>query len=1146
MAITFHSNRSLSTNNSAQMWYDQSLATQSFKIRIDAGPPNQRPNGLNIISRNIFYYVHKIFGNGNPTVDMNLALFGSLGSVAHDVQLTIGSTYNIVLTWDGINSRQRLYVNAIRTVLGSISGTTGTRVDSLLMGPNISNANFVYTLDDVNMWNGYVFTAQDARDLTNGIDPSTIGSGYTSRSRWTCSGPIGTNVAIGDSGVKNFYGNGNLDGTDFTTITGGGTAIYSSGLAWTPTVTSHPYVDSCGKIVAATLTLNTDGTPVTLTSLISMPTISVNGVDVGPLINPWFTGHHQCFFASTPSGVQIEPDDIVSLIAPISWGDTPAGPINAFSGVIDNRTGQSSFQVESLTKTLPVGINLPNDFALEYFPFKNAKLSMSVPGQLGKLTPSNNYQVTNSPCETGRWLLVWDATKPLTPAIMALSTTSPALTTVTHLSSFDLSPPNGTGYVRVYDVQPVPSSVWETTQGGFYVTLNYSDPAYSGISNYDNLWIYQPDEWQTVSGVPVFDRSDPYALSDVFKDRLTQNIGSIRAVDTTPCGGNPGTYPYPELLKFDSEFIWQNKFNSARVGIVSIGPLDVNQYPWIYSAEFKQPSHFYSATLSEPILTTPSVGTFETYTFPDASGAPLMAGLEIKVDNEVMRLISVNGSSVKVYRGSNGTIPTTHATGVVTVYGRRSISAMVNASGLIPGVLVSVVKTNSPHLKTSQQPWSFFGTIHIRTQDGTPINTSTLGFQHTIAADALVNYAGGYPSPAYGAAPSGVFSLDPTTNYMQTQYAVQFQMDVFSQLVSKFPNANGHFNIPMDACDDMVYKYAWLVRDNYVAGRKQYWEYCNEPWNWGFGSFGYSVTMGGLAMPFGLHTDSLSYYVWRAVRCREIIHDVMDRVGRGDEVVMMANCQMGSAEAQVTPHLEFALSLGQPFDAIGCAPYWSITSDAATIEVFSLYDDDQASAMSIHDLYYNPNNMIGYILSNYNAVQDYNAAHGKSCILMGYEGGIEYNTPFGGFLREQRNHDIYYNKHMYFVEQAVLALWQRWFDHIHIYGLGIGWPNCWGVYHTRRQKHSRGDGLNGNSDNSQLRMNPYAVPHIAPGFDYLHATVKQDLYADSPRGHAVWDWLNDLTPSSGNPPPSGNQQIFSYKHRTIIKSKNSILRIFSS
>ena len=150
--------------------------------------------------------------------------------------------------------------------------------------------------------------------------------------------------------------------------------------------------------------------------LLTTPTITVNGTNLGALTKPWFTGVHQCVFWSTPNSVMINPNDVVTLTAPPAWCNTPAGSVGALSGTIDNRSGRSSVGATRMTKTLRMGVNNPGAVQLEYYPFKNAKYMVGLSAFFGKMNPGNGYQVVYQPCEAGLALLVWDATVPPTPA----------------------------------------------------------------------------------------------------------------------------------------------------------------------------------------------------------------------------------------------------------------------------------------------------------------------------------------------------------------------------------------------------------------------------------------------------------------------------------------------------------------------------------------------------------------------------------------------------------------------------------------------------------------------------------------------------------------------------------------------------------
>jgi hypothetical protein len=74
-----------------------------------------------------------------------------------------------------------------------------------------------------------------------------------------------------------------------------------------------------------------------------------------------------------------------------------------------------------------------------------------------------------------------------------------------------------------------------------------------------------------------------------------------------------------------------------------------------------------------------------------------MAGLEVTIDSEVMRILAVSGSSVKLYRGSNGTTPARTSLAPVKVSGRRPIQ--VAASGTANDAHTYQLTTTSPTVR---------------------------------------------------------------------------------------------------------------------------------------------------------------------------------------------------------------------------------------------------------------------------------------------------------------------------------------------------------------------------------------------------------------------------------------------------------------
>jgi hypothetical protein len=202
-----------------------------------------------------------------------------------------------------------------------------------------------------------------------------------------------------------------------------------------------------------------------------------------------------------------------------------------------------------------------------------------------------------------------------------------------------------------------------------------------------------------------------------------------------------------------------------------------------------------------------------------------------------------------------------------------------------------------------------------------------------------------------------------------------------------------------------------------------------------------------------------------------------------------------------------------------------MTAYPESVRAFDLYDDDQAADMLLHDKFYDmtPGSMIDYIRNNYDAIQAYNTANNKNCIMIGYEGGIEFAAPAGAKRHDERSHDIQYNPNFYDAEQGWFALLQKYgFTTLHIYGLGIGWgPQSWALYHGRTQPHSRGDGQGGAADNRHISVNPNSPYWIGKGMTFNQSAYVQDQRVDSVRGQAYIDWVDAMAANPGPDPGPG-------------------------
>jgi hypothetical protein len=883
----------------------------------------------------------------------------------------------------------------------------------------------------------------------------------------------------------------------------------------TPVTVQDAWVGSSGK----TIGFRFAGTPVatvTPTQSITPPVIYRNGEALPPLGAPADLAGNEVLLFPLPPGTAISTGDTVTATTPPIWQNTTGGLVAPFTGLaVDNRISRSPLPPSALAqRTFVPGVNnntWPSGPWGNYWPFKNWAYKINwPPGDMQKIrgvgtsrvysnAGYNGVDATSYPGPAGLWLVYWRSTtgsKGEPPAVFALTTVDAASTTVTERA--DLANPSAPGgyQARVFDFEHSPTS----PTANIDVALQFNDPSNTG--NYSDLWIVGPGDFDCTANTPVtFDTSDQFALSRTYTQWIPQGVGSLRWVDSSNCGGSPRSCPYPELLMKKSDSGWgELGARALQYGFTSLGPVDTTATPWMYSPFYRKDSERFTATLADPITTTPAVGTNETYSFSDAATAPLMTGLEITIDSEVMRIISVSGNSVKLYRGSNGTTPATHAAGVVSVSGRRPIG--IPASGIIANGYTYQLTTSVPH-------GQFTGSISLATVGtGWPAVTWTDGsttgrldprLPLVTGPNTLVTWIGPSAKPT-GAKPIQTYPLDPTKCFSLTRYGSYIPPEVTAIATGKFPKASLHVNINMDACDDFVWHYMRLIRDNFPAGRSVIVEYLNEPWNFAFTGFEYCMKCAdylGYENPY-----SLSYYMRRSGEIGNIARAVFKETGRDGEIKLMLNCQIGSDQPK--NHLTYAAKNGWQVDRIGNAPYLSIDTGQ---NAFATWDDDQLCDLWPMFLWYDtrPASYNTYAARARGYISDYNkTVGGDGCQLMGYEGGIEMAAPTGSANQVTRGMDLVYNPNWYWMEDT----WYRWlqrqgFVNLHVYSLSqYHSPRLWGLYHWPRQKPGYGDGRFGGTDN-RLRLASPGQPNSKP------SNVNID-YNNSVRGQAFIDWIRSV------------------------------------
>jgi hypothetical protein len=1130
------------TDNTTAFWVNVPQASQAFSLKITSvNHAVISSGGAMFLGKAGPVCIYAMFMQGGTatTSVVRFRMDGVNGSVQSDQTLTHGSVYKIAVTWDGVANAQYLWLNGTPTKIGSIAGNLYNSNNVLFYGTDQTNCQWVLELDDHNMWNNYVLTASDVQLLLKNGDPTTIGASATRRCRWTLAGTIGGAAAVGDAGLKNAYGGGAVqptgDGSDVKQTAGTGTAIYTAVLVWSPSVSATPYIATSGKIVVFYPFSPDVGGTTTPTQIITVPTISVNGTSLGVLQKSWFSGYHPFLFFSTPGSYQIQPGDVVTVSAPDAWASTSAGSVRGFNNAsVDNRSGRSSFGGDTARKTMSVATNLNQrpmlwDLCL-YQPLLNWNFLICwPPGNRGKVTQQANglpLQQTNGnnlidhttyPGQPGLWLVRWSVHNPAAPTSVSLGSSGTGFTTVNVRGNLRQRPANGIGYMDVFDVENIAGNT-AGTNGSYVaatgVAVTISDPSGNPSTNYYDLWVCAPGDWDIVNGVPVLDISDRFALSRRFLDRMPPNVSLIRWLAAGPVDGNPTSLPYPEYLQnlTDENFGYLNS-SIFNIGVSSFNPVDTIATPYVYSPFLGRAGvrgQTFTATLAANITTTPAVGTLETWVFTDGATAPLMTGLEIQIDSEICRIVRPGSDANHwvMYRGSNLTTPATHTAGPVTVFGRIAITAVINADGTLSNNLVLGTTTNTPHLITTGNG---FGSSVV----GFPIVTFTTGEVWNQFL-SVANFVTGpktlfsiyHSTSPSGGKPNQVYNTTPANTYAQYQWPASASIPHEAQalLTSRFSNANYWCNLWYDASDDLVYQIANRVLANLATGRKVYVEVANEPWNSAFSSYFYGAQMGGLILP----DHQTLYYAHTAFRHFDIFRSVFGNAGRGSDVVGVLNCQLGGADASA--YLTWAQARGEQVDAVAVAPYIDTESTSLNGSYINTIDDEQLVDMWLHDLWYNPRTYTSYVQTVKNAISAYNQATGHNCFLTAYECGVEYPVPYNGSSQYpyERTHDFVTNPNFYLGElDFYLWMQTQGFTSPMLSSFSEGWganSGGWQTYHAPFQDHGRGDGSDGKLNNLLCRARPTAP-------NYKGSNVNQEANTVSVRGQAWLDWMASLAAS---------------------------------
>jgi len=245
-----------------------------------------------------------------------------------------------------------------------------------------------------------------------------------------------------------------------------------------------------------------------------------------------------------------------------------------------------------------------------------------------------------------------------------------------------------------------------------------------------------------------------------------------------------------------------------------------------------------------------------------------------------------------------------------------------------------------------------------------------------------------------GSGPGGTPS-EPVVNGMALEYMVQLANDL---------DANAWFNMPHQADDDFVRRFAGYVRDHLEPGRTVYVEWANEVWNFGWG-FEASAWVAEQARREGLDGDLGQWIVAGREAKRDF--DIWSAVFAGQESRLVRVAAGQAANPWIVEQITDAM--GGAFDAIALAPYITPTdvqrdsySAATTVETV-LADTRANVATSVQ------------WVADHRALADRLAGRlGRPVRLVAYEGGphldgrgAAYQGAFHAATNDRRMGDIY-------------------------------------------------------------------------------------------------------------------------------------------
>lgn len=1165
MAITFTGLRLLTSGATTAPWNGQTQASLRCRLRFDGDPT--AVGNVRYVSRNGDTSVYLSFvgvGSNSTLVRIRFSVKASDGTISSTTSdVTIGATHDLCVAHDGSAGTQKAWVDGALLSLGTRSGTTGS--GNVAFGFGIYGAapgsGCVYTLEDVCAWDGYALTGADAVAMRGGTDPATIGTGATARYRWTMAIPNGKAAgdAVAASDVPESMGHTALN---MSSLTGSGSSVWASPLVWSPSVqTGWARTGTSGKTIFVGLQTVTGGVGTIASAINTTPTITVNGASRGSLAGGLASGY-ATYCAFEVPGATLNPGDVVTLDAPVGWATAEAGVATPMeSQVVTVYTGQSAgFRTPGYTPQLRMGINFDSGPTsnLAAGPYlknlawrlggKDSWQNVSAWDATGKPTAmsaspaytglvnspqDNGLDSTEYPGPVGLFAVGWDDLDPAHPTTFGITSGSGAISTVTERADMANPGVGGIGNVRIFNVQRAGNSVRTYIQLRMYCA--------SLAPKFANLVVYAPGDFAYTDGQPVTlpAVTDPHEFSLTVLDRI-QGVGSIRAYSPIIDGPRNNVTEWGHSRHIDD---WTYGDNTTKVtlaqGWTSAQAYDPGTWPWIYHPATGSK---YAATLASSINSTVT-----TLTISDAATAPVIVGLRLFVDSEVMRVAGVSGTTVTVERACHGTTAASHAAGSIQV-GYRFASPTLGSGAFANGTW-HILTSQDPHgLVTGNSVWPrgagwpasvdcTNGVTMLQTAsnpqgesqyDWTNVNAPVM-----VTGPNTILWGGG-PGTATASVLLSTLTLDPVTCYSSKLEpdSAQIPYGVHAKLANVASIPKVWYAVPHAATDDFCWQAAREARDNLLPGKEVWVELGNEVWHFQ-PAWAYCLQMTSTLYP---GQAGLAYYARRSREIADIWVAAFNEGGRnrGSEIKLYLNLQ-AVYPGGFNSLMLWTAAQGIKIDGVAIAPYisWNyMFHDAPTVNYFAGLAVDQVLDHWIFNQWFQPatntNCFRRYTTDWLASISTYNATTGNTCQLLGYEGGLDsifphqdYPSPPGTpliFAQDdwnERRRDFGYHPNLYIVMQDWFALLQElgfkqfnYFDldnAVHLSGSG---EYLWGMYKGYQQPHGRGDGSvasDGAAHDNRLCVAEPGQAHTKA------ATTSLDATNISVMGQAMLDWNSGAT-----------------------------------